>query len=154
MARPCESQCHKCRYRNDENRLARCLKCKLDETMTVANMSACHVDNAFVESIPDTHGREAKERNEGATELPPETEDALRRLLAEFASMDVNDVQILHGLLGRKRIAEIARDLGESRQTIHARLKKALRRSPLVFAMYQGKRLTRRMVREVELEVL
>ena len=135
-------QCHKCRYRNDANRLTRCLACKLDDTMLVANESAVHRPEWALEGVADVQAREARERTEQATELPAETEDALRKLIAEFASMDVRDVQILHGLLGRKRVAEIAREMGESRQTVHARLKNALRRSRLVCALYRGRRVT------------
>ena len=75
------------------------------------------------------------------TPFAPGTEDALRALLSVLAELPPNVVLILHGLLNGKSLVEIGRLTADTKQTVCARLKVAMRQFPWLGHFYRmGKR--------------
>lgn len=77
--------------------------------------------------------------SEQVTRLPPETENAFRILLAELATLDLEDIQIVWGLLRKMSLGEIATAIGaKDRQLIYYRLKRAIAAHPWIRRFYVG----------------
>ena len=73
------------------------------------------------------------------TDLPPEAEDGLRKLVAELAALDLEDIQIVWGVLRGLTLGEIATAVGaQSRQLIRYRLKRAIAAHPWIGRFYVG----------------
>ena len=82
---------------------------------------------------------------QSATNLSEETENALKRLIYEFEKLPKSAVLILHGLLNRRTLLDIAREHGFTKQYAFACLKRALQNSPWLDAVrWQKKRKRKR----------
>lgn len=81
---------------------------------------------------------------QGATNLSEETENALKRLIYEFEKLPQNAVLILHGLLNRRTLLDMARERGVSKQCVHQILKNALKNSPWLDAVRWQKQRKRK----------
>ena len=81
---------------------------------------------------------------QGATNLSEETENALKRFLYEFERLPQSAVLILHGLLNRRTLLDMARERGVSKQCVHQILKNALKNSPWLDAVRWQKRPNRK----------
>jgi len=80
---------------------------------------------------------------EAATPLPPGVENALRVLVANFAALELCDVEILHGLLNGKSLADIARAYGyASRAAVHERFKEAVARHKWIARLFTNAHAT------------
>ena len=71
-----------------------------------------------------------------------ETEEALLRLVHEFAQLPPLVAQVTHALLNRRTIQDVAEEIGWSKQLLHYHLKKAVARFPAFAAVYRAVRNT------------
>ena len=69
--------------------------------------------------------------------MPEGIEEYLHAMLSAFKSMDIRDVEILHGMLNGMTCTEIAAAMGyRKRATVHARIKKAISHNPWLNDLY------------------
>ena len=84
------------------------------------------------------------ERPAAASGFPfsEETEEALLRLVHEFAQLPPLVAQVTHALLNRRTVHDVAEEIGWSNQLLHYHLKKAVARFPAFAAVYRAVRNT------------
>ncbi|MBR6733061.1 MAG: hypothetical protein IKL96_01550 [Kiritimatiellae bacterium] len=70
-----------------------------------------------------------------------ETTDALLRLVHEFAALSPVVAAVLHALLNRRTVVDVAKQFGWSKQRVHYQVKTALRRFPMFAAVYSVTRM-------------
>ena len=81
-----------------------------------------------------------------ASALPfsEETEEALLRLVHEFAQLPPVIAHVLHALLNRRTLRSVAREMGWSLQRLHHRVKVAVASFPTFAVVYRAVRDNRR----------
>jgi len=79
--------------------------------------------------------RDRTSGDESATRLHPEVEEGLKRLLTMFAQLTPAQARIVHGLLNRHTLKQIADELGTSKQNCGNWFREAKRRFPALIAL-------------------
>jgi hypothetical protein len=125
----------------DELRAA-CLKCSNGGETAGLRGGSVHLDAApdpqlvLREADPDYVAR-LQHSEETVTPLPPDTEDALRKLLCTLTSLDFQDIGILWGIMRGMTLSEIAVATGaKSKGTVWARLHSLMARCPWTRQIY------------------
>ncbi len=100
-------ECHKCKYREDPNRLERCLKCEMPpdgQPMHMGRNAVVYSDahEGLLDALPV---KAAGGRAEGVTKLSTDVEDKLRALLATFSGLSPTDALLLHHVMQGKPLA-------------------------------------------------
>lgn len=100
-------ECHKCRYRNDPDRLERCLKCsppKDGQPFHVGRNAVVYADAQS--NLSDLRASSGRTGREGCvTQLPEDVEDVLRGALATFAGLSPVDALLAHHIISGKPMA-------------------------------------------------
>ncbi len=128
--------CHNCK-RGCGNWCIECRRVDYDDIAIRHSPHDAHAEATGCCADPGAEIPGEEPRPSGVTTLPPETEDALRKLLSELAQLPPHVVLLLHGLLSGKTVAETGRMAGITKQTAHARLKAAIRRFPWLGDFYK-----------------
>lgn len=133
--------CHKCQHNGKANNA--CITCKgasdtpSGKGRTVYSLDSHDDAENIIAQIDEDYLHRLKRtaHPDSVTALPVETENALKRLIAEFAAMPPYAVPILHGLLNGKTFEQIAADLNLSKGCISWRYRQALNLSPWLAAV-------------------
>lgn len=92
-------------------------------------------DKAVMEARESALAGNRSDYEDGCTSLSPDCEDALRKLLSEFAALSEEDVLLVHGLLNRKTFSEMGRRRGLTKQAVAARVRNLSERHKYVAAI-------------------
>jgi len=144
--------CHKCPHNAKIERLrAICSKCQLGDKCAVSGTTSLDAltDGALetgnlrakmaadVSSVATFNPDELDAPADDAARrvvpsMPEEAEEYVLELLRLFAALTLADVLVVHGLLRGWGVMRMANMYGESKQTIFARVKVAMRRNPWI----------------------
>ena len=147
--------CHNCKHNSEIARLRSiCAKCRMGDGRNGGSVSLDTVvvgtEDDFLKVAPGfsmvSHDDPA-DKIDGETPaqspLPfsQETTDALLRLVHEFAALPPVVAAVLHALLNRRTVVDVAKQFGWSKQRVHFHVKTALRRFPMFAALYRATRM-------------
>lgn len=147
--------CHNCRHNREIEQLREiCTKCRVADGHISGSVSLdAMIEGArygFLKVAPDfsmvAHDDPA-DKIDGEVPAPSplpfsqETNDALLRLVHEFAALPPVVAAVFHALLNRRSVFDVAKQFGWSKQRVHYHVKKAMRRFPAFAAVYQATRM-------------
>ena len=147
--------CHNCKHNAEIERLRSiCTKCRVADGHISGSVSLDAViegtEDGFLKVAPGfsmvSHDDPA-DKIDGEVPAPSplpfsqETTDALLRLVHEFAALPPVVAAVLHALLNRRTVVDVAKQFGWSKQRVHSHVKKAMRRFPMFAALYRATRM-------------
>lgn len=95
-----ETKCHNCKYREDPDRLERCLKCtKIDDDSYHGKV--VHLNGRNPPAVP-------QRPSVYVTSLPPEIEDKLREAMTTFFGLDPVEYLLIHHLFHGGKLSSFA----------------------------------------------
>ena len=128
--------CTRCKHDAEIARLrAICSKCRLGEYVPGG-------DKVSLDAVIDGAADRILDVAPGVATVSEETQEALLRLVHEFAQLPPLVAQVTHALLNRRTIQDVAEEIGWSKQLLHYHLKKAVARFPAFAAVYRAVRNT------------
>ena len=147
--------CHNCKHNAEIARLRSiCTKCRVADGRNGGSVSLDAViegtEDGFLKVAPGfsmvTHDDPADKIDGEVPAQSPlpfsqETTDALLRLVHEFAALPPVVAAVLHALLNRRTVVDVAKQFGWSKQRVHFHVKTALRRFPMFAAVYRATRM-------------
>lgn len=130
--------CHKCPYNGKGS--ARCLTCRGPADTNHHGRNHISIDAGDGQTLGEVEASAAVDRH--ADEYRPEISPDAARVAAMMLDLDCDEFVLVKALIRGRTMADVAREAGQTRAAVSARLKRLVERHP-VFAFLR-RRLTGR----------